>query len=147
MNWAFNHSINDCVGLSNLMRTPDFVNFQIDFYVGSVWGPFSRDGNSFVGGGLNKAVSNSVGTSASIGGGWLNQVTVSPGDTNNFVSGYAGSGTVSYAGLGGGIVISSSGATATVVGFGAGKTAGNTNNAGNINGGYTIDQGYSGIAW
>lgn len=46
-----------------------------------------------------------------------------------------------------GIVVSSGGATATVIGIGAGKTMGDTSNIGSINGGYTIDQGYSGIKW
>jgi filamentous hemagglutinin len=70
-----------------LVRAPDFVNFQLDYFVGSVWGTFTRDGNAFVGYGVNMALPNPVQASASITAGWLNQSSVAPGQTNNFAGG------------------------------------------------------------
>jgi filamentous hemagglutinin len=98
---AQNEAINNCLGHSescaqmaknalSYLRGPDFVNFQIDYYVGSVWGTFTRDGNSFVGDGLNMALPNTVNAGVGISAGWLNMLTVAPGQTNNFAGGYAG---------------------------------------------------------
>jgi hypothetical protein len=81
-------------------RAPDFVNFQIDAYVFSVWGTFSRDGNSFFGGGMNRSFVNPLNLSASASAGWLNKSGVAPGDTNNFVGGYGGTAAAAYAGVG-----------------------------------------------
>jgi filamentous hemagglutinin len=62
-----------------LARAPDFVNFQIDYFVGSVWGTFTRDGNAFFGGGLNMGLPNPVGAGVNISAGYLNTGTVRPG--------------------------------------------------------------------
>ncbi|EGD05528.1 hypothetical protein B1M_05966, partial [Burkholderia sp. TJI49] len=86
-----------------LFRLPDFVNFQVDYFVGSVWGTFTRDGNAFFGGGLNMGLPNTVGAGVNISAGYLNTSTVRPGQTNNFADGYAGGGAALYGGLGGGI--------------------------------------------
>ncbi|MDR5777538.1 hemagglutinin repeat-containing protein [Caballeronia sp. LZ002] len=134
---------------SNLgvIRAPDFVNFQLDYFVGSVWGTFTRDGNSFIGGGLNMGIPNPVGAGVSISAGYLNAGHVSPGQTNNFAGGYAGGGSALYGGFGGGIMISPGNGTATVVGFGAGTTVGKTDNPASVGWGYTVDQGKTGIKW
>ncbi|WP_020396796.1 RHS repeat-associated core domain-containing protein [Thiolinea disciformis] len=72
--WAWNHAFG-CTGVSNLARRPDFVNFQLDLYVLSVWGTFSRDGHSFVGFGGNKAMPNSVAIGTTVTGvGLISQV-------------------------------------------------------------------------
>lgn len=41
---------------SGMIRLPDFVNFKVDYFVGSMWGTFSRDGNSYFGYVVNKAL-------------------------------------------------------------------------------------------
>ncbi|NHH79148.1 tRNA nuclease CdiA-2 [Burkholderia gladioli] len=130
-----------------LVRAPDFVNFQVDYFVGSVWGTFTRDGNSFFGGGLNMGVPNPVGAGASISVGYLNTNTVRPGQTNNFAGGYAGGGSALYGGMGGGIMVSPGNGTATVVGFGAGVNVGKTNNPASVGWGFSVDQGKTGIRW
>ncbi|MCA8248680.1 hemolysin [Burkholderia multivorans] len=130
-----------------LVRAPDFVNFQVDYFVGSVWGTFTRDGNSFFGGGLNMGLPNPVGAGASISVGYLNTNTVRPGQTNNFAGGYAGGGSALYGGMGGGIMVSPGNGTATVVGFGAGVNVGKTNNSASVGWGFSVDQGKTGIRW
>ncbi|MGI4814743.1 MAG: hypothetical protein ACRYGG_15615, partial [Janthinobacterium lividum] len=130
-----------------LVRAPDFVNFQIDYFVGSAWGTFSRDGNSFFGYGVNMALPNTVNASASVQFGWLNQATVRPGQTNNFLSGYAGNGTAAFGAVGGGIVYSPGNGTATTVGAGVGVNVGKSNNPASTGMGYTVDQGKTGIRW
>ncbi|WP_321851047.1 hypothetical protein [Burkholderia diffusa] len=130
-----------------LFRLPDFVNFQIDYFVGSAWGTFSRDGNSYFGYGVNKAVPNSVNAAASMQFGWLNQASVRPGQTNNFLSGYAGNGTAAFSAVGGGVVYSPGNGTATVIGVGAGANLGKTSNPASVGMGYTVDQGKTGVRW
>jgi filamentous hemagglutinin len=107
-----------------LFRFPDFVNFQVDYFVGSAWGSFSRDGNSYFGYGLNKALPNSVNAAASAQFGWLNRSSVGPGETNKFLAGYAGCGTAAFSAVGGGVVYSPGNGTATVIGVGAAQTLG-----------------------
>jgi filamentous hemagglutinin len=130
-----------------LLRAPDFVNFQVDYFVGSAWGTFTRDGNSFFGTGVNMALPNPVQASASITAGWLNQTTVRPGQVNNFAGGYAGGVTGAYGVLGGGIMYSPGNGTATIMGVGGGISAGKNTNIGGIGGGNAYDQGKTGIGW
>ncbi|WP_162600896.1 hypothetical protein [Paraburkholderia sp. C35] len=49
--------------------------------------------------------------------------------------------------FGGGLMYSPGSGTATVIGVGAGVNAGKTNNVGAIGGGYSVDQGKTGISW
>jgi len=130
-----------------LFRLPDFVNFQIDYFVGSAWGTFSRDGNAFFGTGVNMALPNPVQASASITAGWLNQTSVAPGQTDNFASGYAGGMTGAYGIFGGGILNSPGNGTATVLGVGGGVSTGKNANIGGVGGGYSSDQGKTGMGW
>jgi RHS repeat-associated protein len=129
-------------------RAPDFVNFQIDAYVFSIWGTFTRDGNSFVGGGLNRSFVNPLNLSASATAGWLNRRTVAPGDTNSFAGGYSGSAAAAFVGLGGGVMVSPGNGTATIVGLGAGYTKGPSwKGSAAVGGGYSGDMGETGLAW
>ena len=130
-----------------LFRMPDFVNFQMDYFVGSVWGSFSRDGNSYFGYGVNKALPNSVNAAASAQLGWLNRSSVSPGETNKFLAGYAGSGTTAFYAVGGGVVYSPGNGTATVLGVGAGANLGKAKNPASAGMGYTVDKGKTGVEW
>ncbi|MEX3977774.1 hypothetical protein AB4Y45_02185 [Paraburkholderia sp. EG287A] len=130
-----------------LIRAPDFVNFQVDYFVGSVWGTFTRDGNSFFGYGVNLGIPNSVGAGINVSAGYLNTTSVSPGQTNNFAGGYAGGGSALYGGLGGGIMVSPGNGTATVIGFGAGTNVGKTDNPVSVGWGFSNDQGKTGIRW
>ncbi|MGF6840317.1 hypothetical protein QF001_004184 [Paraburkholderia youngii] len=130
-----------------LFRLPDFVNFQVDYFVGSVWGTFTRDGNSFFGYGVNLGIPNSVGAGVNVSAGYLNTTSVSPGQTNNFAGGYAGGGSALYGGLGGGIMVSPGNGTATVIGFGAGTNVGKTDNPASVGWGFSNDQGKTGIRW
>jgi filamentous hemagglutinin len=130
-----------------LFRLPDFLNFQVDYFVGSVWGTFSRDGNSYFGYGVNKALPNAVNAAASAQFGWLNRSSVSPGETNKFLSGYAGSGTAAFSAVGRGVVYSPGNGTATVLGIGAGANLGNAKNPASTGMGYTVDKGKTGIEW
>ncbi|WP_155774254.1 hemagglutinin repeat-containing protein [Burkholderia pseudomultivorans] len=130
-----------------LFRLPDFVNFQVDYFVGSVWGTFTRDGNAFFGGGLNMGLPNTVGAGVNISAGYLNTSTVRPGQTNNFADGYAGGGAALYGGLGGGIMVSPGNGTATIIGFGAGVNVGKTNNPASVGWGFSVDQGETGVRW
>jgi hypothetical protein len=129
-------------------RAPDFVNFQIDYYVGSVSGTFTRDGNSFLGGGLNLGIPNPLAINASVTVGWLNSATVQPGQTNNFAGGYSGGTTAAYLGVGGGIAYSPGAGTATVLGFGLGYSAGPSFRGGLAPGAsYSQDMGSTGLSW
>jgi filamentous hemagglutinin len=130
-----------------LFRLPDFVNFQVDYFVGSMWGTFTRDGNSFFGYGVNLGIPNSVGAGVNVSAGYLNTTSVSPGQTNNFAGGYAGGGSALYGGLGGGIMVSPGNGTATVIGFGAGTNVGKTDNPASVGWGFSNDQGKTGIRW
>ena len=155
---AQNEAMNNCLGhpescsqlasnLLNYLRGPDFVNFQLDYYVGSAWGTFTRDGNSFVGGGVNMNLPNPTGVGANVSVGWLNSTTMSPGQTNNFVSGYSGGAVGGYDGPGGGIMYSPGNGTATVVGVGAGVSVGGNKNVVSVGGGYSVNQGSTGLKW
>jgi filamentous hemagglutinin len=128
-------------------RLPDFVNFQLDYFVGSVWGTFSRDGNSFFGYGVNMGIPNSVGASASVQLGWLNQASVSAGQVNKFLSDYSGNASTAFATVGGGVVYSPGNGTATTIGVGAGVNLGNTKNPGVVGMGNTYNQGETGLRW
>ncbi len=136
-----------------LVRAPDFVNFQIDYYVGSAWGTFTRDGHSFVGGGVNFMAPNPGQLSASVTLGYLNQRTVAPGQTDNFVSGYSGGGAVGYGMVGGGLMYSPGNGTATVFGVGAGWNTSKMDgqkgfdNVGGLSGGYSVNMGRIGSGW
>ncbi|NKJ46836.1 hypothetical protein CIC12_08805 [Burkholderia sp. SG-MS1] len=130
-----------------LFRLPDFVNFQVDYFVGSVWGTFTRDGNAFFGTGVNMALPNPVQASASITAGWLNQSSVAPGQTNNFAGGYAGGMSAAYGIFGAGIMNSPGNGTATVIGVGGGVSAGKNTNIGGTGGGYSSDQGKTRMGW
>lgn len=131
----------------SLARAPDFVNFQIDYFVGSVWGTVTRDGNAFFGTGVNMALPNPVQASASITAGWLNRTSVAPGQTNNFARGYAGGMTGAYGIFGAGIMSSPGNGTATIIGVGGGVSAGKNTNVGGVGGGFSNDQGETGIRW
>ncbi len=130
-----------------LVRAPDFVNFQLDYYVGSVWGTFTRDGNAFVGGGVNMNLPNPTGVGANVSVGYLNSTTTSPGQANNFASGYSGGAVAGYGGPGGGIMYSPGNGTATVFGLGAGVSVGGNKNVVSVGGGYSVNQGSTGLKW
>ncbi|CAN7523770.1 hypothetical protein LJR230_003568 [Trinickia sp. LjRoot230] len=130
-----------------LFRMPDFVNFQVDYFVGSAWGTFTRDGNSYLGYGVNMNVPNPINAGIGVSAGWLNTSTVKPGQTNNFAAGYAGGTTGAYDLVGGGVMYSPGNGTATVLGVGAGINAGKTKNVGTAGGGFSVDQGKTGIEW
>ncbi|MGF6572677.1 filamentous hemagglutinin [Paraburkholderia sp. GAS333] len=130
-----------------LVRAPDMVNFQVDYFVGSVWGTFTRDGSAFFGGGLNLNVPNPVNAGVGISAVWLNSPTVSPGQANNFAGGYAGGVTGAYDFVGGGLMYSPGNGTATAIGVGAGLNLGKTTNIGTVGGGYSVDQGQTRMKW
>jgi filamentous hemagglutinin len=123
------------------------VNFQFDLYVGSVWATFTRDGNLFVGGGVNLNVPNPTGYGASVSVGWLDSATIAPGQTNSFANGYAGGAAGAYGIVGGGKVWSPGNGTATVIGVGVGVKLGKITNVGVGNFGYSKDMGKTGLAW
>ena len=129
-------------------RAPDFVNVQVDAYVFSFWGAFSRDGDSFAGCGFNKTFPSILNLSASFTGGWLNRSAILPGETNNFLNGFAGSTNAAYLGLGGGIVSSPGNGNAIIFGFGGGYILGPpTKIGGGFGSGQSYNQGYTGIKW
>ncbi|MGF6264048.1 hypothetical protein OKW49_004976 [Paraburkholderia youngii] len=130
-----------------VFRLPDMVNFQVDYFVGSVWGTFTRDGSAYFGGGLNMNVPNPVNASAGISAVWLNSPTVKPGQANDFAGGYAGGLTGAYDLIGGGLMYSPGNGTATAIGVGAGLNLGKTTNVGTVGGGYSVDQGTTGMKW
>jgi len=105
------------------IRAPDFLNFQVDLYVGSVWGTFTRDGSSFTGAGVrNPFVGNALSVNASVSFGWLNQFEISRGQVDRFIGGYAGAGSTAFGIVGGGLVASPGNGTATLVGVGVGAS-------------------------
>lgn len=59
---------------ANGPRAPDFVQFSVDMYVFNASGAFSRSGNSFAGGGINRQLPNPMSVGASITLGYLNQL-------------------------------------------------------------------------
>ncbi|MEX3949954.1 hypothetical protein AB4Y40_19645 [Paraburkholderia sp. EG287B] len=130
-----------------LVRAPDMVNFQVDYFVGSAWGTFTRDGNAYFGGGLNLNVPNPVNAGVGISAVWLNSSTVRPGQANNFAGGYAGGLTGAYDFVGGGLMYSPGNGTATAIGIGAGVNLGKTTNIGTVSGGYSVDQGQTRMKW
>jgi len=131
------------------VRAPDFINFQVDYYVGSIWGTFSRSGNSFVGVGLNRTYINPVSAGASMAAGWLNSQNPTAVQVDSFISGYSGGATAAYAGMGGGLFYSPGNGSATVIGLGVAAQPGGapSNWSGSIVGGRTFLQGQSGIRW
>ncbi len=135
-------------GAASGVRGPDFVAFEVDAYVASAWGIFSRDGDSFVGGGVNYSAPNPLGTNASAVAGWLNSPSVAPGQTNDFLAGYGGGATMAYAGIGGGLMWGSDGSTATVFGVGGGaKPMGTPASPVTATFGLSSNQGNTGICW
>lgn len=131
------------------LRAPDFALFNINIYVFSVYAEYSKDGNAFVGGGVNFNSPNPVNLDASANVGWLNTSSPPSGaQIDNFLAGYSGGGTAGYGGVGGGQVWSPGNGTATVLGFGAGEQyQTNYNGSGNLNWGYTVPTGQTGITW
>jgi RHS repeat-associated protein len=133
---------------SQCLRGPDFVNFQVDAYVFSVWGTFTRDGNSFFGGGLNLSLTNPLSVSGATVVGWLNRSTVNPGNSNNFAGGYSGAAAAAFMGTGGGLMYSPGIGSATVVGMGGGYMAGaKPKSSAGGSGGYSFDMGKTGLRW
>lgn len=131
------------------LRSPDFALFNVNIYVLSVYAEYSKDGNAFVGGGVNFNSPNPVSLDASANVGWLNTSSPPSGaQIDNFLAGYSGGGTAGYAGVGGGEVWSPGNGTATVLGFGAGEQyQTNYKGSGNLNWGYTVPTGQTGITW
>jgi filamentous hemagglutinin len=82
-----------------------------------------------------------------ISGGYLNTMTARPGQTNKFAEGYAGGGSALYGGLGGGVMVSPGNGTATVIGVGAGTSLGKIKNPVTAGGGFSVDQGKTGVEW
>ncbi|WP_409014868.1 hypothetical protein [Caballeronia sp. LP006] len=66
---------------------------------------------------------------------------------NNFAGGYAGGMSGAYGIFGGGIVSSPGNGTATVIGVGGGASAAKNTNIGGISGGFSNDQGKTGLRW
>jgi hypothetical protein len=130
-----------------LFRLPDFVNFQVDYFVGSAWGTFTREGKSYFGYGVNMALPNPVQASTSITAGWLNKPTVAPGKIDTFMQGYGGGATGAYGLFGGGMMYSPGNGSATLIGIGGGVNAGKMPNVRGVGGGYAVEQGKTGIEW
>jgi filamentous hemagglutinin len=82
-----------------------------------------------------------------ISGGYLNTMTARHGQTNKFAEGYAGGGSALYGGLGGGVMVSPGNGTATVIGVGAGTSLGKIKNPVTAGGGFSVDQGKTGVEW
>jgi RHS repeat-associated protein len=133
---------------NGLWRLPDFLTFQINLYVGSISGTFSRSGNSFVSLSGLKTYPNPVSVEASVSAGWLNtcDANATPSNVDSFLNGFSGGGAAAYAGLGGGVLISPGNGSATVVGFGAGAAYGSNSSFGGAPiGGVSINQGQTGL--
>jgi filamentous hemagglutinin len=130
-------------------RAPDFALFNINIYVFSVYAEYSKDGNAFVGGGVNFNSPNPLNIDSSANVGWLNTSSPPSGaQIDNFLGGYSGGGTAGYAGAGGGEVWSPGNGTATVIGFGAGEQyQSNYKGSGTASWGYTVPTGQTGITW
>jgi len=125
-------------------RMPDFINFQIDAYVGSFWGTFTRDGSAFIGGGINMGIPSSLSLGGSISLGWINSVYISPGQADGFADGFAGGGAAAFAGIGGGFIYSPGNGTATILGVGASIISAGNNN-GSAGWGYSSNRGATGL--
>ena len=129
-------------------RWPDFIHFELDFYVWSLSSDFTRGGNAYVGFGPSANWSNPLRLAASVNGGWLNQSTVTPDQVDNFVAGYTGGSSAGYAVAGGGLIFSPGSGSATIVGFGAGVTLGPTSSVSVASGGgYSWNTGSTGLRW
>jgi RHS repeat-associated protein len=129
-------------------RLPDFISFNINAYVFSVYGAFASNGYAFVGGGVNFNFPNPLSLEASANAGWLNVASPTGAQIDNFLGGYSGGVTGGYVGLGGGEVWSPGNGTATVIGFGAGASFGSSSNGGGgPNWGYGVPTGSTGIKW
>jgi filamentous hemagglutinin len=116
-------------------RLPDFLQFQLDFYVGSVAAAYTNTGDVFIGGGFNRGYPNPVSIGVSIADGWLIQCAPTQDQTNTYLRGFSWGGS-GYWGFGGGLNHNSSG-TAITLGVGAGVAVGGIGNKqlGNIAGG------------
>ncbi|MCC8393717.1 hypothetical protein LJ656_14065 [Paraburkholderia sp. MMS20-SJTR3] len=91
---------------------------------------------------------NPVNASAGISAVWLNSPTVKPRQANDFAGGgYAGGLTGAYDLIGSGLMYSPGNGTATAIGFGAGFNLGKTPNVETVGGGYSVDQGTTGVEW
>jgi len=126
---------------------PDFINFQLDYYVGSVFGTFTRDGNSIVGGGVNMGVPNPVSLAVSITVGHLNVARTVRGQTTRFFEGYGGMAAGGYLVAGGGVMWSPGNGTATAYGLGVGFQASGVKSPATVGLGYGVKQGYYGTCW
>jgi filamentous hemagglutinin len=129
-------------------RPPDFISFNINVYVFSVFGSFASTGNAYVGGGVNFTGPNPLNLDASVNLGWLNTTDPTSAQIDNFLVGYSGGLSGAYMGYGGGEVVSPGNGTATVIGVGAGESYQTTyNGSGMGHWGYAVRTGYTGITW
>lgn len=99
---------------------PDYIRVQASWYVLSTSRTFSRSGNSFVGGGVQRSypVSSFI-PQASISAGWLmRECPASGSEVDDFIGGFGMSGVHGYRGYGGGISWSPGQGTAAEVGLG-----------------------------
>ena len=109
------------------------MQFQLDPYVLTFSGTYSRSGNSFFGAGVARNYPNPVNIAGSISFGWLNKCNVTPQDVDDFIAGNGVGGTARFYGIVGGGVASSPGsgkATLLGIGIGAGLSASPSYNQG-----------------
>jgi RHS repeat-associated protein len=89
-------------------RWPDFVTFQLDFYVGSTSLTATRYGDVFWGKGFSRQYQNPFAIGISLSDGWLLKCNPTQQDVNDFLIGWAAS-VGGYRGFGGSFSINSSG--------------------------------------
>jgi uncharacterized protein RhaS with RHS repeats len=100
-------------------RWPDYITFQLDIYVFSVSGTYTRSGEIFLGKGISRQYWNPAATGVSISDGWLLKCNPTVDDINNFLIGWSGS-VGAYPGFGGAYSFNTSG-SAINIGVGAGS--------------------------